>query len=154
MADDDTDRIIAAQRVEAEKTRAAQAAQAHKTRVMLAWIFLGVPFCAAAIGLLVLVLISAAREAGTGPDTDDPAPTVAVTGAPLTLYSTCQDLMTEGDLTSALQSVVSQSGTPDDPLLSQYLTDECLGNPQESLGLALGNAQAQEVVDSEAPASP
>ena len=49
----DTDRIIA-----------AQAAQAHKTRVLLAWIFIGIPMISGLVWLLLVVVASGSSGSG------------------------------------------------------------------------------------------
>lgn len=129
----DVDRIIAAHRDEA-----------RKTRTLLAWIFLGVP----AIGLVVWLFVLAANS--HTPTSDNPTSgsydTAVITSdnsGALTMNSPCSDLNSDPGAQQAAETITA--GAP--PNLQQKVTadliSECHSHPAELLQFALGNAQAE-----------
>lgn len=73
----DADRIIAAQREEG-----------RKTRTLLVWIFVGVPV----LGLCIWGLVALTNSGATPSTTPNTIVSSTVTGGPLSLASTCQQL--------------------------------------------------------------
>lgn len=120
----DADRIIAAQRQEA-----------HKTRVLLAWIFIGIPVIAAIIwGAVVLIGIASRADTGTG------TPTTDVTLTPTVLAG-----ITDTTPCSAVNGGVSDNALSDyagsDFAISGAFKNECADNPSWLAARALAKAK-------------
>lgn len=120
----DTDRIIAAQRQEA-----------HKTRVLLTWIFIGIPLISAAIWAVVaLPGIVGRSNTGGGTATTDVTVTQSVLAG-----------ITDATPCSAINGGVSDNALSDyagrDFSISGAFQNECADNPSWSAARALAQAK-------------
>lgn len=118
---------------DADRIIAAQAAQAHKTRVLLVWLLLGIPAAAGIIwGLIVLGIMTSgpSQPVNTGP-----APT-PVQVPDITDTTSCASINT-----GVTDLAVSQyAGAPED-FVSHAFVNECQDHPDWTAGRALAQAK-------------
>lgn len=134
----DTDRIIAAHRDEA-----------RRTRTLLLWLLLGIPAIAGVVLVIAFAVSSgsASQDTTTVPDnTTFAVPTPAPPAASsLTLASHCSDLLAQPDVTPALAAIIGPQSVAKNAALGNDLNTECAINERtgdETLGVALVKARA------------
>jgi hypothetical protein len=121
----DTDRIIAAQRQEA-----------HKTRVLLAWIFIGIPAIGAIIwGIVALVDVASRSGIGGGTATTEVTPVTSAVLPGISDTTPCS-AVNAGVSDNALSNYVGS-----DLALGSAFQDECGDNPTWSAARALAKAK-------------